>query len=61
MTERDNVCWVGQKVCLGFSVRWYGKIGTNFLASPVCVRVCVCVCVCKRKIACIIIISQKYK
>ena len=52
MTERENECWVGQKVCLGFSVRWYGKIGTNFLANPVCV------CVCKRKIACIIIISQ---
>ena len=27
--------WTGQKVYLGFSVRWYGKTRTNFLANPV--------------------------
>jgi len=28
-------CWVGQKVCLGFSVPSYGQTRTNFLASPI--------------------------
>ena len=27
--------WVGQKVRLGFFVRAYGKIRTNFLANPI--------------------------
>ena len=27
--------WVGQKVCLGFSVRWYGKTGMKCLAHPI--------------------------
>ena len=29
------VHWIGQNVCLGFSVRGYGKTWTNFLANPV--------------------------
>lgn len=27
--------WVGQKVCSGFSIKWYGKIQMNVSASPV--------------------------
>ena len=34
--------WVGQKVCLGFSVTAYQR---NFMAKPMG-GVCVCVCVC---------------
>ena len=34
-SEELKYC-VGQKVCLGFSVIWYGKSQMNFLANPVC-------------------------
>lgn len=27
--------WVGQTVCTGFSVRYYGKTPTNLLANPI--------------------------
>lgn len=29
------VYWVGQEVCLGSSVTFYGKTQTNFLANPI--------------------------
>ena len=28
--------WVGQKVLLGFSMRWYKKTPTNSLVNPIC-------------------------
>ena len=30
--SRGRIYWVGQKVCLGFSIRCYGK---NFLANAI--------------------------
>ena len=40
MTMVENHCsnaqyWVGQNVCLGFFITWYGKIQMNFLANPI--------------------------
>ena len=30
-----EIHWDGQKVPLGFSIRWYGKAQTNFLSNPI--------------------------
>lgn len=30
--------WVGQTVCTGFSVRYYGKTPTNLLANPILLK-----------------------
>ena len=30
-----HIYWVGEKVPLGFFIRWYGKTQRNFLADPI--------------------------
>lgn len=37
--------WGGQKVCLGSSVRWYGKPELTFWSVQTCARARICVCV----------------